>query len=215
MLTEEKLVEYLVAKYDPLAIILHGSRASGTNRPHSDWDLVLLVDKDTPTEQVLVDGSAIDIEALRPDIDNQKILKEIGGTFHSSKILFDTEKVGEKFVERVQKLASAGFRLTSEEYNSRKLFLFRLLNRLVDAGDEHPIEFAYHFGNFLLKAINYSFQVKGQWSKSVYEAIEDIESNNVNLAKELRIAVSNVSNMEKVETAKRIYRLIFNEDFNI
>ena len=77
MLTEEKLVEYLVAKYDPLAIILHGSRASGTNRPHSDWDLVLLVDKDTPTEQVLVDGSAIDIEALRPDIDNQKILKEI------------------------------------------------------------------------------------------------------------------------------------------
>lgn len=215
MLTEEKLIEYLVTKYNPLAIILHGSRASGTNRQHSDWDLVLLVDKDTPTEQALIDGSAIDVEALKPDIDDQKILKEIGGTFHSSKILFDTDEVGEKFVERVQKLASVGFHLTSEEYNSRKLFLFRLLSRLVDAGDEHPIEFAYHFGNFLLKAISYSFQVKGQWSKSIYGAVEDIKKNNVNLAKELNIAVSNVSNIEKAETAKRIYKLIFNEDFNL
>lgn len=215
MLTEEKLIEYLVAKYDPLAIILHGSRASGINRLHSDWDLVLLVDKDTPTEQALIDGGAIDVEALKPDIDDQKILKEIGGTFYSTKILFDTEEVGKKFVERAQKLALVGFCLMPEEYNSRKLFLFRLLSRLVDAGDEHPIEFEYHFGNFLLKAINYSFQVKGQWSKSIYEAIKDIENNNVNLAKELNIAVSKISNIEKVEVAKRIYKLIFNEDFNL
>lgn len=214
MLTEEKLTEYLLNKYHPLAIILHGSRASGRNRPHSDWDLILLVDKDTPTEQAIIDGSAIDVEALRPDIENQRgRLKEIGGAFHSVKILFDTDSIGERFIARVQELTSAGFKITSEEYNSRKSFLFRLLNRLIDAGNEHPIEFAYHFGNFLQRAINYSFQVNGRWSKSIYEAVEDIKKNNLELAKELNTAISNVSNTEKIETAKRIYKLIFKENF--
>ena len=214
MLTEQKLTEYLVEKYHPVAIILHGSRASGKNRLHSDWDLVLLVNDDTPTEQAIIDGDAIDVEAFKTDIDDQGILKEIGSTFHSAKMLFDTDNIGNKFVERAQRLASAGFQLKPDEHNSRKSFLYRLLNRLIDAGNEHPIEFAYHFGNFLMRAVNYSFQINGQWSKSIYEAVEDIEKNNPELFKELKLITSSISNSDKIESAKVIYRIIFKEDFN-
>lgn len=200
-------------KYHPLAIILHGSRALGSNRPHSDWDVDLLVNVDTQTEQVILEGNAVDVMVLKPDIKDEKIIDTIGNAFHSAKVIFDTDNVGKNFVERVQMLAAKGLVLKPEEYQSKKLFLYRLINRLADAEESNPIVFDYHLGNFIQRAVNYSFQVNNQWSKSVYEAMKDIEANNPELFKELNLITSNVSDPEKVESAKRIYKLIFKEDF--
>jgi len=65
-----------------------------------------------------------------------------------------------------------------------------------------------------MRAVNYSFQINGQWSKSIYEAVEDIEKNNPELFKELKLITSSISNSDKIESAKVIYRIIFKEDFN-
>ncbi len=213
MLTEQKLTEYLVEKYRPLAIILHGSRARGNNRPHSDWDVDLLVKQDTPTEQSLVEGEAIDVIALRSDVSDDLIRDSIGNAFQTAKVLFDTGDIGADFVERVRRLAAQGFTLKPAEYQSKKYFLYRTLNRLIDAGDSNPIVFDYQLGKFIERAVNYAFQVNNKWSRSVYEAVGDIRENYPELYKELSIITSNVSDAEKIESAKRIYELIFKEIF--
>lgn len=213
MLTEEKLKSYLLDKYHPLAIILHGSRASGKNRPHSDWDVNVVVNQDTPTEQTILDGDAIDVEAIRMDVSDDALMDRVGNNFHSAKILFDIDGVGENLVRRAQALAEKGRVLSPEEYQSRKSFLFRLINRLVDAGESNPIVFDYQLSKFLQRAVNYSFEVDGRWSKSIYDAVSDIESKNPELFKELSLITSNISDTEKTECAERIYKIIFKEEF--
>jgi len=61
---EQKLVDYLKAKYSPLAILIHGSRASGFAREHSDWDFAILVDKDTQVDREIIDGANIEVRVI-------------------------------------------------------------------------------------------------------------------------------------------------------
>ena len=46
------LLERIVARLNPVRVILFGSRASGTQHPGSDWDLLVVVDDETRPEQV-------------------------------------------------------------------------------------------------------------------------------------------------------------------
>src|SRR5437764_2410140 len=44
------LLEAVVRRYDPVQVILFGSRARGDAGPDSDWDLLIVVVDDTPPE---------------------------------------------------------------------------------------------------------------------------------------------------------------------
>ena len=56
---KEKLVEYLKEKYNPVAIVLHGSRANGNAREHSDWDFVVFTTSDMNPYREVVFGTNI------------------------------------------------------------------------------------------------------------------------------------------------------------
>ncbi len=43
MLSERDVIDHLVSKHDPEAIILVGSRSDGRARAGSDWDLYVLL----------------------------------------------------------------------------------------------------------------------------------------------------------------------------
>ena len=45
------LVEQIVDRLDPVAVYLFGSRATGTARGDSDYDLLIVVDDDAPPER--------------------------------------------------------------------------------------------------------------------------------------------------------------------
>ena len=47
-----ELVRRIVAEADPLRIVLFGSRAKGTARPESDFDLLVVMPEGTPCRQV-------------------------------------------------------------------------------------------------------------------------------------------------------------------
>jgi hypothetical protein len=47
----EALLRRVVDAFAPLAVILFGSRARGSCRPTSDWDLLVIVDDGTPDER--------------------------------------------------------------------------------------------------------------------------------------------------------------------
>jgi predicted nucleotidyltransferase len=43
-------MQRVVDAFDPKAVILFGSRARGSNRPTSDWDLLVIVDDEAPAK---------------------------------------------------------------------------------------------------------------------------------------------------------------------
>jgi predicted nucleotidyltransferase len=46
------LIERIIQHYDPIEVILFGSHARGEAGPDSDWDLLVVVDDDTPPEKL-------------------------------------------------------------------------------------------------------------------------------------------------------------------
>ena len=46
------LLDAIVRYYDPVEVILFGSHARGDAGPDSDWDLLVVVDDDTPPEKL-------------------------------------------------------------------------------------------------------------------------------------------------------------------
>ena len=48
----KSLLDGVVRVFDPVQVILFGSRARGDHRPDSDIDLYVIVDDDTPPERV-------------------------------------------------------------------------------------------------------------------------------------------------------------------
>jgi uncharacterized protein len=55
-----RVVEYIVEEVHPLRIILFGSRATGTARPESDIDLLVVMPEGTPCRETMVQlGSRI------------------------------------------------------------------------------------------------------------------------------------------------------------
>lgn len=46
------LLDSIVAKLNPIKVIVFGSQATGNTHVDSDWDLLIVVDDDAPTEKV-------------------------------------------------------------------------------------------------------------------------------------------------------------------
>ena len=209
MITEEKLTTYLRNKYNPLAIIIHGSRASGKNRPHSDWDIVILKKEDINTVQELIEDNALDIVAVNPGISNEALLSEFGNVFSSAKVLSDTDNIGKDLIERSRVLASKGYQMSPQDYADKKMYLYRCVSRLMDFAKVDRISFTYHLSSFIQKSVNYWFQTRGRWSKSIYEASYEIKKDDPGFYKEIEIITSNDSPADKVEAAKRVYSMLF------
>lgn len=90
---EQKLTQHILEKYKPLAIVLHGSRASGFARERSDWDFIILVDKETEVEREIIDGANMEVMALKLPFKEQKIIgdKWLALRKGNSKVLHEVE----------------------------------------------------------------------------------------------------------------------------
>ena len=47
-----ELLDGVIAQFDPVKVIVFGGQARGDAGPDSDWDLLVIVDDDTPSEKV-------------------------------------------------------------------------------------------------------------------------------------------------------------------
>lgn len=57
----KKILEYLNARYAPLALIVYGSFADGTETRHSDFDALLIYEGEQSHEHSIVDGVELDV----------------------------------------------------------------------------------------------------------------------------------------------------------
>ena len=57
----EKIISYLKETYSPDAIIIYGSFADGSANEHSDFDALVMADRDKLHDSSVIDGTILDV----------------------------------------------------------------------------------------------------------------------------------------------------------
>lgn len=205
---QEEIVKHLENKYQPIGIILHGSRATETAKEKSDWDFLVFVQEQKEGGTETYEGELIDADVVAFPISPEEFIKTHGGIFQVAKVLSDKDKQLEVFLNQVQQIYSTGRKLTSQEKENRKNFLTRRFRRLQDNVNEQLV-FFYHLGVFYEKAIQYWFDLKrDRWPLSPARALKVIEEEDPAYYKLIEILVSSASDQEKLDAASQIYEVI-------
>ena len=99
----ENILEYLKSAYAPLAIIVYGSYADGSNNEHSDFDaLVIVPEGEEHHDTSVVEGVRLDVfvypaDSLEGEIDCEAFIQVADG-----QLALDTEGRAEALVRRVR-----------------------------------------------------------------------------------------------------------------
>lgn len=205
------IVEHIQRKYQPEAIILHGSRATGKNHEQSDWDIYMLVSdvkEERTAKTELWQEESIDLDVIRLPINDEKLLDTFGSTLLTPKIVYDPKGVAAALIKKAQVLYAKGRTLTTGGREEEKRHLERLVRRMRDTTEE-PGVFFYHLTTFYRAAIDYWFDVHGEWSRPIYEALPLIRSKDPTFLKELAILWNEGISAEKVAAAERVQLHLF------
>ena len=210
---QKSIVEYLKENFQPDSIILHGSRARGKERPHSDWDFILLYRQPTlvKNSRLFVDGQNVEYSVtVLPIID-------IFGTFdtklNKAKVIFDTDDIGTKLIADATAYYNIGVHWDEEKRNAHKLWLEGRLAGMRDNID-NPLLFQKYFGDFYGRIFNYWYWlVAHQHSEPIYDAVDEIKERDIEyfnlINKLIRIDTNNTN---KVHLAETIVSKLFREE---
>ena len=207
---QNSIVEYLKENFEPDSIILHGSRARGKERPHSDWDFILLYRQPTLVKngRLFVDGQNVEYSvAVLP-------ITDIFGTFdtklNKAKVIFDTDNIGSGLIGEATAFYAKGVHGNEEKRASHKLWLE---GRIAGMGDnvDNPLLFQKYFSDFYGRVFNYWYWlVANQHSEPIYIAVDEIKEKDPVYFEILgEIADNSSSSERRVQLADKISDYLF------
>ncbi len=217
MSIEQKILEHLQQKYHPVAIILHGSRATQKNRENSDWDLYVFTKMTIEGVAEQFEGQSLDVHVIYLPLDGYDFIDLFGSTLVNAKILFDSNDFAKKLIVEARDIYVQGRMLTGMEFSNRKNYMFRLLQRLQGTTDK-PLEFFYRLGSFYEIAVRYWFEIQGRWSQPIYEALPTIQREDNEYFAWLIMLTENIPEVAKTIVAEKMFlRLcdLYNKNKNI
>ncbi|TSC68060.1 MAG: hypothetical protein G01um101472_177 [Parcubacteria group bacterium Gr01-1014_72] len=200
-----QLVRHLVETYHPKAIILHGSRARGTERPHSDWDFMLL--SDVPIHVETVRNSILDenVEVKVFLLPVEKIIKTFGEKLRGGKAVYDPEGIAAELLRQAEPLYEAPLNLSSAQRRAQILHIQGRLYGMKETIENAELFFDY-LGDFYKYAMNLWFEtLHNMRPLPPTEALPYIHARDPKYYGLLRILSSAVSNREKLDAAEKIY----------
>ncbi len=212
----EKIVKYLLNSFEDVeSIILHGSRAVDCAHKHSDWDFILLTNKEQKQERyrTTVDDQNIEFSLHILPIVTDTFLEIFGAKLQFAQIIFDKHEHGQILLDMAKKIYAQGLPLSwvsPEEKEFRKMNRQHIVHELEDTVDE-PAVFLKKLGKFYPWIINeWYFFKRGTFSKNLYFALPEIQEKDPYFANMLnKIYRLDVSSQEKAKTAQQIIDYIY------
>jgi predicted nucleotidyltransferase len=212
MSTEERIVAYLKNTYSPVAIVLHGSRATGNERLHSDWDVYMLFDTDIPRKgfREQIEGEDVEWKAFEMPIEPNSILDVFDVHLQGAKVLWEQGSHGTDLLERSRLLYAQGPKLSAEDIKREKLFFNHKIAGMEDDKGT-PYLFLRHLSVLFARASNLWFEIlHNEFSKPLYTALPFIKEKDPEYYKHLMtLCSSEQSNDEKIDAAHRISDRLF------
>ena len=205
---EQKIIEYIKSRYNPKAIILHGSRARGLNRDNSDWDLYVFIDSNIEGGTENFNGENLDVSIMYLPLEEYDFIDTFGPTLKGAKILFDTDELAQKLIDEAEKIYGQSRVLSERDIQNRKNRGARLLERIKGTINQPELQL-YHLGAFYESVIRYWYELKGEWQQPPYLALEDIHQRDPEFHRYLIVMATSSDYQEKAEAAKSAYYSLF------
>ncbi len=178
MNTEQKLAEYLKEKYNPVALVLHGSRANGWSRDHSDWDFIMFTKQDVkPLTREIIFGANIELKQVVLPVPEDKFLGFFFRT-ENTKILHDPESIAKNLLKSSDEKVKAGNQFTLDDRIKRYAFLCSALDGIGDYSDQ-PLNLFDKKIDFYTRVVESWFRFfKNEFEPSHYIAFPRIEEED-------------------------------------
>ena len=206
----ETIINYLKEKYNPDAIILHGSRARGMAREHSDWDFIFLYNADTNHKNGREFFTGQNIEFSVVTLPVQDILYTFSYKLHKAVVLFERQNEGTSILDEADTIYTQGVHWTEEKIADHKLWFQGRIDGMRDNVDRPEIFFKY-FSDMYPRVVNYWYFLKKQtYSEPIYVAVVEIEKEDPVFMASVSQLVNPDSTLEiKVNVAEQIRDKLF------
>lgn len=211
MIMKECITNYLIQKYDPEFIILHGSRATNNERPDSDWDLyVFTTNEDLSGGTEILQDQELDVslQVLPIKISQEVLVNSFGSTLQNAEILFDKNGEGQEFLNAAKDLYRQSRNLSERDIENRKRRFNRVLARLRGSVNDNHI-FFYHSASFYPSVIRYWFEFRNEWSMPIYTAVKEIKSKDDEYFDCLNTIIGSDNNEHILAAFESIYNQLF------
>ena len=211
MSTADAIAFQLRNKYSPTAVILHGSRAVGMDRPHSDWDVLLLFTEKPALalNREEIAGEDVEWGAVKIPVAESAILGTVGVELQFGKVLWEDEsRAGTLLLEQAAAFYAKGVHVTEADRAKYKQYLCHKVAGMEDDIDT-PYMFLRHQYSFFLRASNWWFEVNGQYPKPFYMAMPIIRERDPEYHGLLLTVSSAASNEAKIAAARRLVSRLF------
>ena len=189
-----------------MAVLLHGSRAVGTARPDSDWDVCALVEGVSEprwrTEQV--GDVSLDLDVV-PVAASDSLMTDLFGTsLRFAQVLVDSaDGVGAALVARARYLHGQGRQVPGPTLVQQAAHAQRVAERMA-ASTSRPDLFFFHLSTFFGLAVRYWFDRERRWPEPPYEALESIRAADPEYASLLSELAGDAAAAVKAKRAEEI-----------
>lgn len=207
---EKNLIDHLIQKYNPLAILIHGSRATEFAREHSDWDFAILVDKNVEGEREIVDGQNIEIRVLVLPFDENKIGDRwMVAREGNVKVVYDPDNLFKDIIKKITSSYNQPLVNSEVDIIGHKAWYRSQLDGMIDYQNEQEAFFR-KLGELYLRTIKYWFNfLHNTYMPQVYLSLPRIEKEDPEYFKLIKILAGNHTNTEKIEAAEKAYKAIW------
>lgn len=211
-----KFIEYLQDKYGPVsAILLHGSRASGYAREHSDWDFIILTDHQVDQKQYrdFVENENIEFEVFQLPVAKENIVRVFNTKLKHAQAVYDPKGVGQDLIDQAREVYEEGIPeewITGTSLVSKNSYLQSAIDGMKDNLD-NPAMFMKKLGTFYPRIINIWYQIKERaYSDNIYISIPHIQELDPVFADKLEVVYSLESSpREKIKAAESLMGDLF------
>jgi predicted nucleotidyltransferase len=207
--TQEKLVSYLKEKYNPVSIILHGSRTNGMARERSDWDFVILVKQELEiiSREILFDAN-MELKQIVVPVSKDSFL----GFFLRSEnvnILYDPESIAEDLIKSNDLKVREGNRFQQSDRIKRYAFLSSALDGIADYSDS-PLIFFDKKIDFYTRIVESWFRFfKNEFEPSHYYAFPRIQNEDPEFYQLIENFVNTTDSKSLILIGKKILGRLF------
>lgn len=131
---KERIIRYLIDKYDPDAIITYGSYSDGSFNAHSDFDALVIADSPTAHDGSVIDGVALDVFIYSPQLFAGEYDEEKFSHIYDGIIELDKTGIAERLKKNAEQYISGIPFKTREEIQHETQWCRKMLLR-AERGD--------------------------------------------------------------------------------